>query len=92
LDFRYEGLSLRPEVIFAGRQDKVFPLETPTAGYGLFNVAGSYTFGSSHYAHIFTVNAFNLTDKLFRNHLSFIKNLAPEPGRGVRFGYTFRFF
>lgn len=92
LDFRYEGLSLRPEVVFAARQDKVFPLETPTAGYGLFNVAGSYTIGSSHYAHIFTVNAFNLTDKLYRNHLSFIKNLAPEPGRGIRFGYTFRFF
>lgn len=92
LEYRSKGLSIRPEVIFAGRQDKTAPLEPPTAGYGLFNVAGSYTFGSSHYAHIFTLNAFNLTDKLYRNHLSFIKEFAPEPGRGIRFGYTFRFF
>jgi iron complex outermembrane receptor protein len=92
LDFRYEGLSVRPEAIFAGRQDKVYPLETPTAGYGIFNVAGSYTVGRQHFAHIFTFNAYNLTDKLYRNHLSFIKELAPEIGRGVRFGYTVRFF
>ena len=92
LDFHYNALSLRPEVVFAGRQNKTFPLETETAGYGLVNVAASYTVGSSHYAHIFTVNAANLTDKLYRNHLSFIKNLAPEPGRGIRFGYTFKFF
>ena len=92
LDYHYNALSVRPEIVFAGRQDKISPLETETAGYGLFNVAASYTVGSSHYAHIFTVNAANLTDKLYRNHLSFIKNLAPEPGRGIRFGYTFKFF
>ena len=92
LDLHYNSLSVRPELIFVNRQDKTFPLETETAGYGLFNVAGSYTFGSSHYAHIFTVNATNLTGKIYRNHLSFIKDLAPEPGRGLRVGYSFRFF
>jgi iron complex outermembrane receptor protein len=92
LDFRYEGLSVRPEAVFAADQDKVFPLETRTAGYGIVNVAGSYTIGKQHFAHIFTFNAYNLTDKLYRNHLSFIKELAPEVGRGIRFGYTVRFF
>ena len=92
LDFRYQGLSVRPEAVFASDQNKVFPLETRTAGYGIFNVAGSYTIGRPHYAHIFTFNAFNLTDKLYRNHLSFIKDFAPEVGRGLRVGYTVRFF
>ncbi|MCU0239387.1 MAG: TonB-dependent receptor [Pyrinomonadaceae bacterium] len=92
LDFRYKGLSLRPEAVFANEQTKIFPLETRTAGYSIFNIAGSYTIGRQHYAHIFTFNAYNLGDKLYRNHLSFIKNLAPEMGRGIRFGYTFRFF
>ncbi|MGI9056847.1 MAG: TonB-dependent receptor [Pyrinomonadaceae bacterium] len=92
LDFHYNALSVRPEVILTARQDKTFPLETETAGYGLFNIAASYVLGNSHTAHIFSVNATNLTDKLYRNHLSFIKDLAPEPGRGIRFGYTFRFF
>lgn len=92
LDLKYEGLSVRPEAVFVGDQEKIFPLETRTAGYTLFNVSGSYIIGRSHYAHIFTFNAHNLTDKLYRNHLSFIKELVPEPGRGIRFGYTIRFF
>jgi iron complex outermembrane receptor protein len=94
LDFRYKGLSVRPEGVFAADRkiDDVFPLETPTAGYGLFNVNGSYTYGTEHYAHIFSVSGFNLGNRLFRNHLSFIKNLAPEPGRGLKVSYTFRFF
>lgn len=92
LDFRYKGLSVRPETVFVSRQDKVYSLETPTAGYGLFNVGASYTIGKQHVAHIFTVNGYNLTNKLYRNHTTFIKDLMPEIGRGVRFGYTVRFF
>jgi iron complex outermembrane recepter protein len=92
LDFRYKGLSLRPEAVMAREQDEVFPTETRTAGYGVFNLLGSYTIARPHYAHIFTVNAFNLGDKLYRNHLSFIKERAPEIGRGVRVSYTVRFF
>ena len=92
LDLRYKDLSIRPEAVFAADQEKVFPLETRTAGYGIFNVTGSYTIGRQHFAHIFTFNAYNLTDRLYRNHVSFIKELVPEIGRGVRFGYTVRFF
>lgn len=92
LDLRYKDLSVRPEAVFASDQTKVFPLETPTAGYGIFNVAGSYTIGRQHFAHIFTFNAYNLTNRLYRNHVSFIKELVPEIGRGIRFGYTVRFF
>ena len=38
------------------------------------------------------MNVFNLGDRLYRNHSSFIKDLAPEIGRGVRFTYMVRFF
>ena len=31
-------------------------------------------------------------DRLYRNHLSFIKEVAPEIGRGVRFTYTMNFY
>jgi len=92
LDIRYKDLSVRPEAVLAGRQDKLYPLETPTAGYGTFNIGASYSIGRQHHAHIISVNAYNLTDKLYRNHTSFIKDLMPEIGRGVRFGYTVRFF
>jgi iron complex outermembrane receptor protein len=92
VDLKYKNLSVRPEAVFASEQNRLYPLETRTAGYGLFNIAASYIIGRDHYAHIFGVNAYNLTNKEYRNHLSFIKELAPEIGRGVRFNYTIRFF
>jgi iron complex outermembrane recepter protein len=91
-DYKVKGFNVRPEVEFASPQTKLFPLERRTAGYGLFNVSGNYTIGKSHLAHIFSVNAYNLFNKEYRNHLSFIKELAPEVGRGVKLSYTIRFF
>jgi iron complex outermembrane recepter protein len=92
LDLRYKGLSVRPEAIMASHQDDVFPTETPTAGYATFNLGASYTVPTAHLTHVVSVNAFNLGDRLYRNHLSFIKQLMPEMGRGVRVSYTVRFF
>lgn len=92
LDFNYKGFNVRPEAVFVADQNKIFPLETRTAGYGLFNLSASYVIGKKHFAHIFTFNGYNLTDRLYRNHLSFVKDLMPEIGRGARFGYTLRFF
>jgi iron complex outermembrane receptor protein len=31
-------------------------------------------------------------DRLYRNHVSFIKDFAPEIGRGVRFSYAAKYF
>jgi iron complex outermembrane receptor protein len=45
-----------------------------------------------HRAHIIAFNFYNMGDTLYRNHLSFIKEFAPEIGRGVRVTYTLRFF
>lgn len=92
MDFKYKGLSVRPEGVFVSPQEKLFPLETRTAGYGLFNVTANYIIGTQHFAHVFGVSGHNLFDKEYRNHLSFIKDLTPEIGRGVRFSYTVRFF
>ena len=92
LDFHKGNLSIRPEFVAVRRQDRIFANETPTAGYGTANVTGSYTIARQHFAHIFSVNAYNLNNKLFFNHISFIKDISPEIGRGVRFSYTVRFF
>lgn len=91
-DWSWRGLSVRPEGLLVSEQDDIFPTETRTAGYGLFNLNASYTIARAHFVQVFSVSAFNLNDKLYRNHLSFIKDLAPEIGRGIRFGYTLRFF
>ena len=91
-DWRWKGFGLRPEFVAAARQARVFAPETPTKGYQLLNLDASYTITQEHAAHIFSLNTFNLGDTLYRNHSSFIKDLAPEIGRGVRFVYTLRFF
>lgn len=92
LDWRYKGFNLRPEASFVRDQDRLFPTETRTPGYAVFDVVASYTIARPHYAQVFSVNAFNLGDRVYRNHLSFIKDLAPEIGRGIRFTYTVRYF
>ncbi len=92
VEIRYKGLLLNPEMIMANRQDRVFPNETPTAGYAVANLSGSYLFAHGHTAHIVSFNFFNMGDTLYRNHLSFIKQFAPEMGRGLRVTYTLRFF
>jgi iron complex outermembrane receptor protein len=92
VDTHWGGLSVRPEVIIANAQWKLYPTETRTAGYAVFNLTGSYTITRQHVMHVFNVNFFNAGDRLYYNHLSFIKDLAPEIGRGVRVSYTLNFY
>ncbi|HET6891602.1 MAG TPA: TonB-dependent receptor, partial [Pyrinomonadaceae bacterium] len=92
LELRYKGLLVNPEVVMAKDQNRLFPTEARTAGYTVFGVSGSYLLGRGHVAHIISFNVHNLGDRLYRNHLSFIKEFAPEMGRGLRVTYTLRFF
>ena len=91
LEWRRSAFSLQPEVVMVTRQARVYDNETPTAGYALFNVSASYIFATARTAHIISLNGYNLGDALYRNHLSFIKQLAPEIGRNLRVSYTMRF-
>jgi iron complex outermembrane receptor protein len=91
-DARYKGLSIKPELQLSGAQRKVFSIETPTAGYAVVNVQGSYTLARQHALHLFSAELFNAGNTLYRNHLSFLKAFAPEIGRGVRFSYTLQVF
>jgi iron complex outermembrane receptor protein len=81
-----------PEGIFTRQQDRVFVNEEATGGYATVNVRGGYTLVRQHAIHFFGLNWFNANNRLFRNHLSFIKEFAPEIGRGVAFNYSVRFF
>ena len=78
--------------MLADRQSQTFDLETPTAGYAVVNLRASYTIPTPGAIHQFSADFFNAGDRLYRNHSSFIKDLAPEMGRGVRFSYMLRFF
>jgi iron complex outermembrane receptor protein len=90
--FNRGGFRFAPELILASQQNQTFTGETRTPGYTVVDLKASYTYAQTHLAHQFSVNVFNIGDRLYRNHSSFIKDLAPEIGRGVRFTYMVRFF
>ena len=92
LNIPYGGLTVTPEMVFAAEQSDAFRGETTTAGYTLVNLRATYTWNSQHLAHTVSFTGYNLTDELYRNHTSFIKDLAPEIGRGAKVGYSLRFF
>lgn len=92
LEINYKNFRFAPEVSAVRPQTRLFTNETRTAGYALVNFTGGYTFAQKHAAHILSINGFNLNNKEYYNHLSFLKAFTPEIGRGVRATYTVRFF
>ena len=91
LDIPYGGFTLSPQLEFAGRQADVFRGETETDGYSVVNLRASYVWPRQDMANMLSFTGYNLTNELYRNHTSFIKDLAPEMGRGVRLNYAVRF-
>ena len=91
-DARHKGFSFRPELVLSYAQNKIFPTETRTAGFAAVNLRGSYTIAGTHAMHMLSAELFNAGDRLYRNHLSLIKEFAPEIGRGFRVGYTIQFY
>jgi iron complex outermembrane receptor protein len=92
VELRWQGLSVKPEVQMARAQSNLSTFETRTPGYSVFNLKGSYSIVRQHAIHMISANLFNMGDRLYRNHVSFVKDVAPEIGRGVSFGYSVRFF
>lgn len=92
LEWTLGNFRFKPELVLANAQSQLFPTETRTAGYALLNLSASCNWARQHAFHVISLNVTNTGDRLYRNHLSFIKDLAPEMGRAVRLTYTVRLF
>ena len=92
LDVPWRGLTFSPEVIMSAAQENVFREETTTDGYALLNIGVTYFLTQGHATHTIAFKWHNVTNEEYRLHTSFIKDLAPEMGRGVKLTYTVRFF
>ena len=79
------------DVTFTAKQDRVFGAEQPTDGYQLLRLFGAYSFGSGRRVSTITVRLDNATNELYRNHLSYLKDLAPEMGRNFKVLYNVKF-
>jgi iron complex outermembrane receptor protein len=91
LRFEHKGFHLEGEVKTVGRQDRVYGAETPTDGYTVVNFHASYQITSGRAVHTVTLRSDNVGDELYRNHLSYVKDLAPEMGRSFKIVYGLRF-
>ena len=78
-------------VIVTAKQDRLSVNETETDGYALLRVYAAYSVQSGRMVHTITGRVDNVTDELYRNHLSLIKDLAPEMGRNVKLLYNVTF-
>ncbi len=69
-----------------GRQNRTAEFETSTPGYTFLNVSLGYKFQWGKTYNYVYVRGTNLTDEEARDHLSFLKEVLPLPGRGVVVG------
>jgi iron complex outermembrane receptor protein len=92
IEARFKGLVLNPEIVMASDQNRIYPTETRAPGFAVVNLNASYILAKSHLAHVFAMSILNVGNRLYYNHLSFIKDFAPEMGLAVRFSYSLRFF
>ena len=91
LTYQRNALQVGGQFVAVSNQDRVYGEETPTAGYGLGKLFASYSFETGGATSTITARVDNLTNELYRNHLSLIKDFVPEIGRNVKLVYAIRF-
>lgn len=72
---------------FVSSQPRVDKFEQPTAGYAIFSLYGQYLFTVGSALNSIAVNMENIFNRVYRNHLSRIKSIMPEPGINLRMIY-----
>ena len=91
LEGRYQALSYGLTLTRVQAQDRVSALETTTDGYDLLSADLGYSLAVGPTTLTLYLRGRNLLDEEARRHVSFLKDLAPLPGRSIITGLTLRF-
>jgi iron complex outermembrane receptor protein len=91
LRYQRNAFQLGGSAIVAAKQNRLFGDETETGGYTLLRLFAAYSLQAGRAVHTITGRLDNVTDELYRNHLSLIKDLAPEMGRNFKLLYNVKF-
>jgi len=75
----------------ADRQDRLGDFEDPTAGYAVIDLSSGIRFVRGSRLHALTLRVDNVFDREYRNHLSRVKAIMPEPGRSIALVYRLVF-
>jgi iron complex outermembrane receptor protein len=91
LRYQKSAFQLGGSVTAASDQTRVFGEETPTAGYTTARLFGSYSFNKAGVLNTITARLDNATDRLYFNHLNYLKDVLPEIGRTFKVIYSIGF-
>ena len=90
-DWRSGPWSFNAELREVGKQRRIAPIETATDGYQLLNIGGAWRFDLGRTKGELFLRGTNLLDETARVHASFLKDIAPLPGRDVSVGIRLNF-
>jgi iron complex outermembrane receptor protein len=76
---------------YVDNQSRVSSFEEPTDSYTMLNANIGYRLFAGGMSHEFILRGTNLTDEEARNHVSFLKEVAPLPGRDISIIYKLMF-
>jgi len=78
-------------MVLADKQTRLSEFETRTDGYRLLNASLQYRIDQTNLLHTISLSGKNLLNTTYRNHLSRIKEVFPEPGRNISLLYRLYF-
>ena len=76
---------------FSGNQTRLGQFEEPTDGYLVYDIGSYLNFSWWQLENMLVFEIENLFDTTYREHLSRIKSVMPEPGRNVKLLYKLNF-
>ncbi len=91
LQWARDSLVIGSEVQFVGSQNHTAPGETITDGYALISASLSYRLPLGNQSVTLFARGTNLTNQEARAHTSFLKEVAPLPGRNLNLGVRYSF-
>jgi iron complex outermembrane receptor protein len=91
LRFQKNAMQVGGTLALTAEQDRIFGAETPTPGYALLKLYGSYSFVAGGVTNTITARLDNATNELYRNHLNYLKDVLPEMGRNFKLVYSVGF-
>ncbi len=98
LIYRQSSFSFTTELVGSGEQIRLYRAEDPdaipeeaTSAWMIMNLSGQYYFPWNGKLNSFVVSIENVLDTEYRNHLSRVKSVMPEPGRNIKLLYRLYF-
>lgn len=88
VDFSQNDFSAFLRLTHAEAQRHAGDFETPTGGYSLFDAGIEYKTAAARKGELLLfAKGINLLDETVRNSTSYLRNFAPEAGRGAQIGF-----